>query len=1201
MTPVEVSATAENRIKGMIRIRDSVRRLIELQTEDYPDSEIKAEQERLNALYDTFSKQYGLINSRANSSAFSQDGSFSLLSALEVLGDEGQLERKADIFYKRTIKPHTPVTSVDTASEALAVSMGEKARVDMDYMCELTGKTEEEIFADLKGVIFLNPMYGYGNSTQAKYLMADEYLSGNVREKLALARKSAELYPEDYTVNVEALERVQPKDLTASEIAVRLGATWLPTEIVEQFMFEFLGTPRYAQWNIKVHFSAYTGEWNIEGKSYDRSNVKAYSTYGTGRINAYKIIEETLNLKDVRIFDYVEDADGKKKAILNKKETAIAQAKQELIKQGFQDWIWSDPERRERLCRLYNDKFNSLRPREYDGSHIVFSGMNPEIELREHQRNAVAHILYGGNTLLAHAVGAGKTFEMVSAAMESKRLGLCSKSLFVVPNHLTEQWASEFLQLYPSANILVATKKDFETKNRKKFCGRIATGDYDAIIIGHTQFEKIPMSIERQRAILEQQLDEVTEGIAELKKNRGDNFSVKQLERTKKAVRQKLDKLNDQSKKDDVVTFEELGVDRLFIDESHYYKNLFLYTKMRNVGGIAQTEAMKSSDLFMKCRYLDELTGGRGTVFATGTPISNSMVELYTIQRYLQYNTLVQNNLQHFDAWASTFGETITAVELTPEGTGYRAKTRFARFYNLPELMAMFKEIADIKTADMLDLPVPKAVFHNISVKPSEIQKQMVAELAERAERVRNGMVDAKEDNMLKITNDGRKLALDQRLINPLLPDFDDSKLNACVDAMFETWERGSEKRLTQLFFCDLSTPKNDGSFNVYDDIRQKLIARGVPADEIKFIHEADTEAKKLELFKKVRRGDVRILMGSTQKMGAGTNVQNKLAASSDLDCPWRPSDLEQRLGRSVRQGNENAEVHIYRFVTEETFDAYLYQLVEGKQKFASQIMTSKSPVRSCEDIDGTALSYAEIKMLATGNPHIKEKMDLDIQVQKLRLLKSSFLSEKYALEDKIIKFYPQEIARRADVIAGLKSDMERVAEHPKPSDETFVGMTVKCAFYSEKADAGNAILEACKAMTNPEPISLGEYRGFTMELYFEAREYKVRLKGELGYPVTLGTDTFGNITRLDNALEGLPKRLEMNEMELDNIKKQFETAKVDVERLFPQEEELKAKTDRLNELNALLNVDKRENEIAGDEPDEGEELPERSPKELER
>ena len=1105
------------------------------------------------------------------------------------------------MFSKRTIKQKVTVQSVDTASEAYALSLAEKARIDMPYMSQLTGKTEQELFEDLKGVIFLNPMHISEEDGKPKYLPADEYLSGNVREKLRWAKRSAELYPEDYGENIRALEAVQPVDLTASEISVRLGATWLPPEIIEEFMFELFSTPRYCQWNIHVHYAQYTGEWNVEGKSYDRSNVKAHNTYGTGRVNGYKIMEETLNLRDVRIFDYIEDGNGRKTAVLNKKETAIAQGKQELIKQAFADWIWSDPERREQLTKLYNEKFNSIRPREYDGSHLNFVGINPEITLRPHQVNAIAHILYGGNTLLAHVVGAGKTFEMVAAAQESKRLGLCQKSLFVVPNHLTEQWASEYLQLYPSANILVATKKDFETKNRKKFCGRIATGDYDAIIIGHSQFEKIPMSIERQRAILEQQLDEVTEGITELKKNRGDNFSVKQLERTKKSVKQKLDKLNDQSKKDDTVTFEELGVDRLFIDESHYYKNLFLFTKMRNVGGIAQTEAMKSSDLFMKCRYLDELTGGRGTVFATGTPISNSMVELYTIQRYLQYNTLVQNNLQHFDAWASTFGETITAVELTPEGTGYRAKTRFARFYNLPELMAMFKEIADIKTADMLDLPVPKAVFHNISVKPSEIQKQMVAELAERAERVRNCMVDAKEDNMLKITNDGRKLALDQRLINPLLPDFEDSKLNACVDAMFETWERGSEKRLTQLFFCDLSTPKNDGSFNVYDDIRQKLIARGVPADEIKFIHEADTEAKKLELFKKVRRGDVRILMGSTQKMGAGTNVQNKLAASSDLDCPWRPSDLEQRLGRSIRQGNENAEVHIYRFVTEETFDAYLYQLVEGKQKFASQIMTSKSPVRSCEDIDETALSYAEIKMLATGNPHIKEKMDLDIQVQKLRLLKSSFLSEKYALEDKITKFYPQEIARRTDVIAGLKSDMERVAEHPKPSDETFVGMTVKGAFYSEKADAGNAILEACKAMTNPDPIPLGEYRGFTMELYFEAREYKVRLKGELGYPVTLGTDTFGNITRLDNALEGLPKRLEMNEMELDNIKKQFETAKVDVERPFPQEEELKTKTDRLNELNALLNVDKRENEIVGGEPDEGEELPEKKPRDLER
>ena len=1203
MAPVDVSATAENRIKGMIAIRDCVRNLIELQTEDYPDSAIKEEQAKLNSLYDTFMAKYGLINSRANSSAFSQDSSFSLLSALEVLGDDGQLEKKADMFYKRTIKPHTPVTSVDTSSEALAVSMGEKACIDMEYMCQLSGKTEEEIFADLKGVIFLNPMYGYGNSTEAKYLMADEYLSGNVREKLAWAKKSAQLSPEEYSINVEALQKVQPKDLTASEISVRLGATWLPPEIVEQFVFEFLGTPRYAQWNIKIHFSEYTGEWNIEGKSYDRGNVKAYSTYGTSRINAYKIIEETLNLKDVRIFDYEEDADGKKKAILNKKETAIAQAKQELIKQGFQDWIWSDPERRERLCKLYNEKFNSIRPREYDGSHITFNGMNPEIELREHQRNAVAHILYGGNTLLAHAVGAGKTFEMTAAAMESKRLGLCSKSLFVVPNHLTEQWASEFLQLYPSANILVATKKDFETKNRKRFCGRIATGDYDAIIIGHSQFEKIPMSIERQRAILEQQLEEVTNGIADLKRNRGDNFSVKQLERTKKSVKQKLDKLNDQSKKDDVVTFEELGVDRLFIDESHYYKNLFLYTKMRNVGGIAQTEAQKSSDLFMKCRYLDEITGGRGTVFATGTPISNSMVELYTIQRYLQYNTLVKNNLQHFDAWASTFGETVTAVELTPEGTGYRAKTRFARFYNLPELMAMFKEVADIKTADMLDLPVPKAVYHNISVKPSEIQKQMVAELAERAEKVRNGMVDASVDNMLKITNDGRKLALDQRLINPMLPDFEGSKLNACVDAMFETWEKGKEKRLTQLFFCDLSTPKNDGNFSVYEDIRKKLIERGVPAEEIKFIHEADTETKKLELFKKVRKGDVRILMGSTQKMGAGTNVQNKLAASSDLDCPWRPSDLEQRLGRSIRQGNENLEVDIYRFVTEETFDAYLYQLVEGKQKFASQIMTNKSPVRSCEDIDETALSYAEIKMLATGNPYIKEKMDLDIQVQKLRLLKSNFLSEKYALEDKIIKFYPQEIARRTYTIEGLKSDIERAKQHPKPLDDSFIGMTVKGVFYSEKADAGNAILDACQAMMSPDSVPIGEYRGFQTELSFDTfeKEYKVKLKGELGYSVSLGTDTFGNITRLDNALEGLPKRLEINEQELENVKTQFETAKVDVEKPFNQEEELKTKTARLNELNALLNVDKRENEIVGGEPDEGDEEPTPKSKDRER
>ena len=874
MTPVEVSATAENRIKGMIAIRNSVRTLIELQTEDYPDSEIKAEQERLNRLYDTFSGKYGLINSRANTSAFSQDSSFSLLSALEIIGEDGELERKADMFSKRTIKPHTPVTSVDTASEALAVSLGEKATIDMDYMMGLSGKSENEIFEDLKGVIFLNPLYEYGNSYEPKYLMADEYLSGNVREKLKIAKNSAELYPEDYKVNVEALQKVQPKDLTASEISVRLGATWLPPDEVQEFIFHLLETPRYAQWNIKVHFSPFTSEWNIEGKSYDKGNVRAYNTYGTSRINAYKIIEETLNLKDVRIFDYIEDDEGKKKAVLNKKETAIAQSKQEMIKQEFQDWIWSDPERRERLCKSYNEKFNSVRPREYDGSHIIFNGMNPEIELREHQKNAVAHILYGGNTLLAHAVGAGKTFEMVAAAQESKRLGLCNKSLFVVPNHLTEQWAAEYLQLYPAANILVATKKDFETKNRKKFCGRIATGDYDAVIIGHSQFEKIPMSIERQRAILEQQLEEITGGIAELKRNRGENFSIKQLEKSKKSIRQKLDKLNDQTKKDDVVTFEELGVDRLFVDESHYYKNLYLYTKMRNVGGIAQTEAQKSSDLFMKCRYLDEITGGRGTVFATGTPISNSMVELYTIQRYLQYSTLVKNGLQHFDAWASTFGETITAVELTPEGTGYRAKTRFAKFYNLPELMAMFKEIADIKTADMLNLPVPEAKYHNIAVKPSEMQKEMVASLAERAEQVRGGGVDSSVDNMLKITNDGRKLALDQRMLNDMLPDFEGSKINACVDNIYRIWEENTDKKSAQLVFCDLSTPKNDGTFSVYNDIRKKLIERGIPESEVKFIHEADTDMKKKELFQKTRKGEVRVLLGSTQKMGAGTNVR---------------------------------------------------------------------------------------------------------------------------------------------------------------------------------------------------------------------------------------------------------------------------------------------------------------------------------------
>lgn len=1203
MTPVEVSATAENRIKGMIAIRNSVRTLIELQTEDYSDSEIKAEQERLNRLYDTFSGKYGLINSRANTSAFSQDSSFSLLSALEIIGEDGELERKADMFSKRTIKPHTPVTSVDTASEALAVSLGEKATIDMDYMMELSGKSENEIFEDLKGVIFLNPLYEYGNSYEPKYLTADEYLSGNVREKLKIAKNSAELYPEDYKVNVEALQKVQPKDLTASEISVRLGATWLPPDDVQEFIFHLLETPRYAQWNIKVHFSPFTSEWNIEGKSYDKGNVRAYNTYGTSRINAYKIIEETLNLKDVRIFDYIEDDEGRKKAVLNKKETAIAQSKQEMIKQEFQDWIWSDPERRERLCKSYNEKFNSVRPREYDGSHIIFNGMNPEIELREHQKNAVAHILYGGNTLLAHAVGAGKTFEMVAAAQESKRLGLCNKSLFVVPNHLTEQWAAEYLQLYPAANILVATKKDFETKNRKKFCGRIATGDYDAVIIGHSQFEKIPMSIERQRTILEQQLEEITGGIAELKRNRGENFSIKQLEKSKKSIKQKLDKLNDQTKKDDVVTFEELGVDRLFVDESHYYKNLYLYTKMRNVGGIAQTEAQKSSDLFMKCRYLDEITGGRGTVFATGTPISNSMVELYTIQRYLQYNTLVKNGLQHFDAWASTFGETITAVELTPEGTGYRAKTRFAKFYNLPELMAMFKEIADIKTADMLNLPVPEAKYHNIAVKPSEMQKEMVASLAERAEQVRGGGVDSSVDNMLKITNDGRKLALDQRMLNDMLPDFEGSKINACVDNIYRIWKENADKKSAQLVFCDLSTPKNDGTFSVYNDIRKKLIERGIPESEVKFIHEADTDMKKKELFQKTRKGEVRVLLGSTQKMGAGTNVQDKLIALHDVDCPWRPSDLEQRSGRIVRQGNENPQVDIYRYVTEQTFDAYLYQLVEGKQKFASQIMTSKSPVRSAEDIDETALSYAEIKMLATGNPYIKEKMDLDIQVQKLKMLKSNFLSEKYGLEDKVIKFYPQQIAYLKSRVEGLTKDVETAKLHPKPIDEQPLGMMVSGVSYSEKAEAGQAIINTCKSMNSPDAIPLGEYRGFQMELYFDTvqRNYVVKLKGETSRDVPLGDDAHGNIVRIDNGIERFEEALADTKNSLENTEKQFETAKQEIEKPFAKEEELRAKTARLDELNILLNMDKKENEIVGGEPDEGEPVGGRKEKSYER
>lgn len=1180
MIPVIVSATAESRIKGLIIIRDCTRNLIELQADDYPEEDIKAAQELLNTKYDNFTDKYGLINSRANKSAFSDDTSFALVSALEILSDEGQLERKADIFFKRTIMPHKPITQVDTASEALAVSIGEKACIDIEYMQSLTGKEENELFNDLKGVIFLNPLYEGNNENLSKYFTADEYLSGNVREKLAIARNSAKV-DSRFNINVEALEKVQPEDLTASEISVRLGSTWLPVDIVQQFIYEFLNTPGYAKSSIIVHYSKYTGEWSIDGKSYDRSNVKAYNTYGSARINAYRIIEETLNLKDVRIFDYVEDIDGNRKAVLNKKETAIAQSKQELIKQGFQEWVWSDPQRRERLCKLYNERFNSIRPREYDGSHIVFSGMNPEITLREHQRNAVAHILYGGNTLLAHAVGAGKTFEMVAAAMESKRLGLCNKSLFVVPNHLTEQWAAEFLQLYPSANILVATKKDFETKNRKRFCGRIATGDYDAVIIGHSQFEKIPMSIERQRASLEQQENEITEGLAELKRNRGENFSIKQLERAKKSIRQKIEKLNDQSRKDDVVTFEELGVDRIFVDESHYYKNLFLYTKMRNVGGIAQTEAQKSSDLFMKCRYLDEITGGRGTVFATGTPISNSMVELYTIQRYLQYDTLLKNDLQHFDSWASTFGETVTAIELTPEGTGYRAKTRFAKFFNLPELMSMFKEVADIRTADMLELPVPKANFHNIAVKPSEIQKEMVAQLAERAENVRKGNVDASVDNMLKITNDGRKLALDQRMLNDMLPDFEGSKINACVDNVYRIWNENSDKKSAQLIFCDLSTPKNDGVFSVYNDIRKKLIERGIPENQVKFIHEADTDVKKKELFQKVRKGEVRVLLGSTQKMGAGTNVQDRLIALHDVDCPWRPSDLEQRAGRIIRQGNSNPEVEIYRYVTEQTFDAYLYQLVEGKQKFASQIMTSKSPVRSADDIDETALSYAEIKMLATGNPYIKEKMDLDIQIQKLKLLKANYLSEKYNLEDKIIKFYPQKIASLTNTIKALEQDLSTAKAHPKPIDDSFVGMEINGEYISEKADAGKAILESCKQMNSSDPIKIGKYRGFDMELQLNLTThfYEVLLKSATTQKVSLGDDPNGNITRIDNAIGRIPDHIENAKAELKNIQTQYETAQIEVQKPFAQEEELKAKTKRQIEVEKLISSGENEPE----------------------
>lgn len=1202
MNPVEVSKTAESRIRGMIELRDCVRTLLEYQTEDYPDEEIKAQQAKLNTLYDAFTRKYGLINSRGNAIAFDQDSSYFLLCSLEILDEDRNLKRKADLFTKRTIRSHKPAEKVDTAVEALALSIGEKAHVDMDYMSRLTGKDEETLFSDLKGVIFLNPAYTGENDGHEKYLPADEYLSGNVRQKWAVAQGKAEQDPQ-HQINADALARVQPTDLTASEISVRLGATWLDTEYVRRFIFETLGTPRSAQWSMKVHYSGITGEWRIEGKSKDRGNVKAISTYGTQRINAYEIIETTLNLKDVRIFDYQYDEEGRRIAVLNKKETAIAQSKQELIKDAFAEWIWKDPDRREAICKTYNILFNSNRPREYDGSHISFSGMNPEITLRKHQVNAIAHILYGGNTLLAHVVGAGKTFEMVAAAMESKRLGLCQKSLFVVPNHLTEQWATEFLQLYPAANILVATRKDFETKNRKKFCGRIATGDYDAIIIGHSQFEKIPMSVERQRAILEQQIDEIMMGISEAKREKAENFTIKQMEKTKKGLQAKIDKLNDQSRKDDVVTFEELGVDRIFIDESHYFKNLFLYTKMRNVGGIAQTEAQKSSDLFMKCRYLDEITGGRGIVFATGTPISNSMVELYTIQRYLQMSALEEQGLQHFDAWAANYGETVTAIELSPEGTGYRAKTRFAKFYNLPELMSVFKNVADIQTADMLKLPVPEAHYHNIALKPSEYQKEIVASLAERAEKVRNREVDSSVDNMLLITNDGRKLALDQRLVNPMLPSDPNSKAAKCAENVFEIWRRTADQRSTQMIFCDLSTPKDDGTFSVYDDIHAKLLELGIPENEIAFIHNAKSEVQKKYLFGKVRSGQVRILLGSTQRMGAGTNCQQKLIALHHLDCPWRPSDLQQREGRIIRQGNENPEVDIYSYVTEGTFDAYLYQLVESKQKFISQIMTSKSPVRSAEDVDEQALSYAEIKALASGNPMIKEKMDLDIEVSKLKLLKANHLSQKYALEDAISKGFPKQIAETQARIAGYGTDIATVKENTHPNADGFSPLTLAGVTHADKKEAGAALLTMCQTMLSPEATQIGSYRGLTLELSFDtfAREYRLTMIGQLRHTVTLGTDVFGNLQRMDNALEGLPIKEQTCREQLSNLQTQLETAKVEVQKPFPREAELNAKTARLEELNSLLNLDHKEPEIVDAEPDEDQRPPERRRPQLER
>ena len=1190
MQPASVSMTAENRIKGLIQIRDCVRKLIEYQTDDYPEEMIRTEQENLNRLYDVYTAKYGLINSRGNYLAFASDESYFLLCSLEVLDDEGNFKRKADMFTKRTIKPHREVTSVETASEALALSIGEKARVDLPYMEQLTGKTQAELVQDLQGVIFKVP-----NCEHVSYVAADEYLSGNVRNKLTVADLAAKNDPE-LAVNVEALEKVIPKDLSAAEISVRLGATWIPQEDIQRFVMELLTPSSYAAGRLKVRYTPINGDWFIENKSSDMGNVKADSTYGTKRASAYRIIEDTLNLRDTRIFDYVYDEHGNKKAVFNAKETTAAQAKQEVIKQAFQDWIWKDPERRNRLVRYYNDTFNSVRPREYDGSHITFGGISPEITLRPHQVNAIAHILYGGNTLLAHKVGAGKTFEMVAAAQESKRLGLCQKSMFVVPNHLVGQWASEYLRLYPSANILVTTKQDFETGNRKKFCGRIATGDYDAVIIGHSQFEKIPMSIERQREQLEKQLDDIERGIDDVQASKGEQFTVKQLMKTRKAIKTKLEKLNDTKRKDTVIDFEQLGVDRLFIDESHFYKNLYLYTKMRNVGGIAQTEAQKSSDLFMKCRYLDEITGNRGTVFATGTPVSNSMVELYSVQRYLQYDTLAQNGLQHFDSWASTFGETVTALELAPEGTNYRAKTRFAKFYNLPELMQMFREVADIQTADMLKLPVPKVNYHNIKTKPSEIQTEMVASLAKRAEKVRARLVEPNIDNMLKITNDGRKLALDQRMIDPMLPDDPESKVNACVDNVYRIWEEHADTKATQLVFCDLSTPKNDGTFNVYDDMREKLIALGIPAEQIRFIHEATTDAQKKELFGKVRSGEVRVLFGSTPKMGAGTNVQDRLIAIHNLDCPWRPSDLEQRQGRIERQGNMFPEVEVYRYVTEQTFDAYLYQLVESKQKFISQIMTSKSPVRSAEDVDEVALSFAEVKMLATGDARFKEKMDLDIQVSKLRVLKQSYLSEHYDLEDRVLKYYPQTIKEYEERIAGYENDAALVEQHKPQGEDKFCPMTLKGMTYTEKADAGEMLLAICKDYPMSAATEIGSYRGFRIEIYYDTvnAHYCMNLCGKAKHKVDLGADALGNLTRIENELSKLPARLEAAKTKKAETIAQLETAKEEIKKPFAFEDELKEKTERLNALNIELNLNEKDTSVMDTEPEQAEEQPER-------